>query len=226
MSGLTVVFADRPTLSDEARERILSIGTDDDRDEVSQMLESAALAARPGFAFRRVPVEKAEGGVALGGVLFSNPLVSGRLAPVAECYPCVVTCGKELEEWSLAYRSDPLSQYRADEIKRAYLACASRAFSERLRSLIPPPAHAASLNPGSLKEWPLAAQQDLFALLGREEISSRLGVTLTPSMLMLPSKSVSGIWFESTVSYENCMYCPRTDCPGRRAPFRPGEAPV
>jgi len=35
----------------------------------------------------------------------------------------------------------------------------------------------------------------------------------------VPLKSGSGIWFPSESHYENCMLCPRTDCPNRRAPY-------
>jgi hypothetical protein len=34
---------------------------------------------------------------------------------------------------------------------------------------------------------------------------------------MLPSKSSSGIAFESEVFYENCQFCPLENCPNRRA---------
>ena len=226
MGQLTVTFVDSPELSSEAVSRIYAMGTPDDAEEIAQMLESAAAAARPGYAFRMSSVEKADNAVLLDGTAFSEPLVVSRLSPLGRCFPCVQSCGAELEEWSLAYKGDPLSEYWADAIKREYLACASRAFIAYLRSFIPRSTHVASLNPGSLKEWPITNQEPLFALLGRGEVRRRLGVTLTPSMLMLPSKSVSGIWFESSVSYENCMYCPRTDCPGRRAAYRPGETPV
>lgn len=226
MEGLTVTFVDRPELSAEDESRILAMGTEDDAEEIAGMLESARAVARPGYAFRMSRVEKSGGAVLLDGQAFSDPLVVSRLSPLMRCFPCVQSCGAELEEWSLAYKDDPLTQYWADAVKRAYLGCASRAFTAYLRSFIPRATHIAALNPGSLKEWPITNQEPLFRLLGRDEVERRLGVKLTPSMLMLPSKSVSGIWFESSVSYENCMYCPRTDCPGRRAAYRPGESPV
>ena len=44
-------------------------------------------------------------------------------------------------------------------------------------------------------------------------------VELTPENLMLPHKSCSAIYFESEQPFENCAYCPRPNCPNRRARF-------
>ena len=80
------------------------------------------------------------------------------------------------------------------------------------------PRHLPSLNPGSIAAWPISGQAELFAILGgREFVETQTGVIYTPSYLMLPSKSVSGIAFESETFYENCQYCPIDNCPGRRA---------
>ena len=38
-------------------------------------------------------------------------------------------------------------------------------------------------------------------------------------MLMLPRKSVSGIYFPSEVSFFSCQLCPRDRCDGRKAPY-------
>ncbi|MBR4444183.1 MAG: hypothetical protein IKS52_13050, partial [Clostridia bacterium] len=73
------------------------------------------------------------------------------------------------------------------------------------------------VNPGSLADFPLPCQRPLFDLLG--EGPDRIGLQLTPSFLMLPYKSGSGIYFESGKRYENCSLCPRLTCPGRRAPY-------
>lgn len=36
---------------------------------------------------------------------------------------------------------------------------------------------------------------------------------------MLPYKSVSGIAYETEATFENCMLCPRGNCPTRRVPY-------
>jgi hypothetical protein len=59
----------------------------------------------------------------------------------------------------------------------------------------------------------------LFDLLGEGQVLTQ--VELTPSFLMLPRKSVSGLTFEAETGFESCMLCPREGCPGRRAPYQP-----
>ena len=74
------------------------------------------------------------------------------------------------------------------------------------------------MNPGSLKEWPLVSQKVLFNIIGN--VFEDVGVSLTDSCLMLPSKSVSGFFFSSKEFYENCQLCPIINCPSRRAEYR------
>ena len=77
----------------------------------------------------------------------------------------------------------------------------------------------ARMNPGSLADWPVTQQLALFALLG--DVETGIGVTLTDHCLMLPLKSVSGLYFPTEVTFESCQLCPRTRCEGRRAAYDP-----
>ncbi len=76
----------------------------------------------------------------------------------------------------------------------------------------------AKMSPGSLPEWPVSQQPALFALL--DGLPEAIGVRLTDSCLMLPSKSVSGFFFSSETSFVNCRFCPILDCPNRSARFQ------
>jgi len=73
------------------------------------------------------------------------------------------------------------------------------------------------MSPGSLKDWPINEQKKLFSILG--DVESSLGVTLTPSFLMIPRKSLSGIYFPSEIPFLSCQLCPRQSCPSRQAAF-------
>jgi predicted transcriptional regulator len=75
------------------------------------------------------------------------------------------------------------------------------------------------MNPGSLTDWPLREQRALFSLLG--DVQATVGVELTNSLLMVPTKSVSGIFFPAEESFASCQLCPREACPNRRAPYDP-----
>jgi hypothetical protein len=65
----------------------------------------------------------------------------------------------------------------------------------------------------------LREQRKLFRILGDTE--AMIGVRLTQSCLMIPSKSVSGVRFATETSFESCQLCPRDRCPGRRARYDP-----
>ena len=75
----------------------------------------------------------------------------------------------------------------------------------------------AFMAPGSLPNWPIGQQKPLFKLLG--DVKSSIGVELTESLLMLPAKSVSGIYFPTETSFFSCQLCPRERCDSRKAKY-------
>jgi hypothetical protein len=128
-------------------------------------------------------------------------------------FPFVVTCGRELQEWSDRL-TDPLLGFQADEVKELALHAASEYLGRHLDRTfgLKKSSH---MNPGSLPDWPLPQQYPLFSLIG--EVEAAIGVKLTESCLMLPTKSVSGIRFPTETTFESCQLCPREGCPNRRA---------
>jgi hypothetical protein len=189
----------------------------EDGDTLSGYLDECRDVARPkayaAFAF----VEGRDGdAVKIDGTAFSGRLVQEKLGAVDRVYPYVVTCGTEIEEWSLGI-DDIVEKYWIDCIKEEYLRAAFAYLKDHLKT-----ARAekklAHLSPGSLSAWPLPEQRKLFTLLG--DVKAAVGVELTPSCLMLPAKSISGILFPTETNYENCMHCPRRNCPNRRAAFK------
>ena len=76
------------------------------------------------------------------------------------------------------------------------------------------------MSPGRLVNWPLSEQAALFTLLG--DPHEAIGVHLTDSYLMVPTKSVSGVRFPTEQSFESCQLCPRERCHGRKAPYDSG----
>jgi hypothetical protein len=73
------------------------------------------------------------------------------------------------------------------------------------------------MSPGSLKDWPITEQKILFSSLG--DVESAVGVRLTGSFLMIPRKSVSGIYFPTEIPFLSCQLCPREKCPSRQAAY-------
>jgi len=55
----------------------------------------------------------------------------------------------------------------------------------------------------------------------REDVQQLIGVTLTNSCVMIPSKSVSGIFYSSEHDFQTCQLGRRENCSHRSAPFDP-----
>ena len=201
------------------RKKLEAMANEDTAEELAELLDEAQQLADPVILFSVCAAEGAgEKSVRVNGVEVKSALAAEKLSGRNRCFPYVATCGKALEEWSKQYADDLLTEYWADEIKKYYVGRVRQAFYHDLKEQYHITGHLTSLNPGSITAWPLSGQAELFAVLGGKTfVEEAIGVTYTESYLMLPSKSVSGIAFESEVFYENCQFCPLKNCPGRRA---------
>ena len=185
---------------------------------LSLLMDKAQAIGRP-KAFYKVAFIESRGDdqVTIDGVIFTSRVLRVNLEKAHRVFPFVATCGSELEKWSKLI-DDLLEKHWADMIKEMALRTALRHLNEHLMDRFHP-GKISRMNPGSLSDWPLEEQRPLFAILGKGPES--IGVMLTDSLLMLPIKSVSGIWFPTEESFESCQLCPRERCPGRRAPYDP-----
>lgn len=201
---------------DELFKEIRMDKTDDDAETVIKMAREAEAIAKP-KAFYKVSYieEKGDDYVVIDGIKFVSHVLSVNLKDVHRVFPYVATCGVELENWSKSI-DDMLEQYWADAIKIQALQHAVRSMDIHLENHVKL-GKTASMNPGSLEDWPISEQEKLFRVLG--DVKEKTGVLLTDSFLMLPVKSVSGIMFPTESNYENCKLCKRENCPGRRAPY-------
>jgi hypothetical protein len=186
--------------------------------ELVRLLEEAIPIARPRALYVLAYIdERGNDWVKINGQVFSSRVLAVNLAQAHRVFPYLATCGPELEEWAAGH-DDMLHRFWAEAIKERALFCAIRAVAEHIEVRYRP-GPTARMNPGSLADWPLEQQAVFFTLLAGRQDS--IGVRLTESMLMVPSKSVSGIHFPTEVAFENCELCPREGCPGRRAIYNP-----
>lgn len=189
---------------------------EEEGDRVLELMAEAMKIGRPKVLVGEVLVEPQDGDVVrVGGVDIASAFVREKLSQAPVAYAYVATCGTEVEAWS-ATLEDLVDQYYMDELKKLWIACAVKALHEDVKTRFAPDAPLSSLNPGSLKMWPLEGQRELFRMLG--DVEGTIGVHLTDTCLMLPSKSGSGILFQDHTGHVNCALCPRTDCPNRRCP--------
>lgn len=226
INGFFLADAEELTLTDKERQILLRQCNEETQDEFSDMIEEAGQIAAPQVLFAVSGIEMQGESAVVSGVPIASKLAAEKLGKKHRCFPYVMSCGAALEQWSQQYKGDFLTEYWADEIKKMFLAKAGREFFSFLKETYHTSGHLSALNPGSLEHsWPITGQKELFAILGGPQfVKDTVGVYYTEGFLMVPSKSGSGIAFESEVFYENCQYCPRTDCPNRRAKqIRNGE---
>jgi hypothetical protein len=159
--------------------------------------------------------EKSEDAVKVGGLQFQSRVLRKNLDAAERIFPFVITIGAKFCE-DLEARSDLLEKYYLDVIGNVALNQVRRRLQNHLRTTLGIE-KAAFMAPGSLPDWPIEAQRPLFQLLG--DVPSAIGVSLTDSLLMLPAKSVSGIYFPTETSFFSCQLCPRERCDSRKAKY-------
>lgn len=185
-------------------------------EDLAAMVDSACRAAKPKGLYKLAFIESSgDDYIVADGVRFSSRVLRVNIGDSRRVFPYIATCGRELEEWSTGI-SDMLHKYWADAIKEHALRVAIKAVTDHIeaRYTLGPTAR---MSPGSLEDWPIYEQKPMFELLG--DPAADIGVELTESYLMTPTKTISRLMFPTEQSFENCQLCPREKCPSRRAPY-------
>jgi hypothetical protein len=214
------------TLKINRKELLKKLHIVEDSDDSREFFALADEAERGGRAkayYTAAFITGAKGDfVTINGIKFRSAVLAENLAKVERVFPYVATCGTELDEIAID-KDDLLKKYWLDVIKEAALRAVSSSLQETIKKT-----HAlkkiSSLNPGSgpRELWPIEQQKPLFCLLGEE--AAETGVRLTESCLMIPNKSISGIYYASEFDFEACRICDREGCVGRRAAYDKGFA--
>ena len=187
-----------------------------DRDQIQDLIDEAAACIAPKAAYRLSYIDQKEtDAVIIEGLRFESKVLRKNLDPVERLFPYVVTLGPGLEEVTNK-TEDLMEKYYLDVIGNIALMAARKQLHSHLSDKFALK-KISFMSPGSLPDWPLEAQSRLFELL--TDIENAIGVSLTPSFLMVPTKSVSGIYFQTEVSFFNCQLCQRGKCPGRKARY-------
>jgi cobalamin-dependent methionine synthase I len=184
--------------------------------EVKRRVDEAQIVGKPKALYKASCIEsKEDHGVLIDGVRLRSRVLRVNLEPVHRVFPFVATCGMELERWANRIE-DLFERYCAETIKEMALRMAVKALEEHLaRNYCE--GSISRMCPGSLTDWPLQEQAPLFQILGDTE--EAVGVRLTESLLMIPTKSLSGIFFFSELAFESCQLCAKERCPGRKAAY-------
>jgi hypothetical protein len=153
--------------------------------------------------------------VDIDGTRFKSRILNKSLKKVETVYPFIATIGKELDELRAPPR-EMLQSFALDAIKTEVLFASVDYLTEYLKEEFNLP-EAALINPGELKDWPLAQQIPLFRLFGGQE--TNIGVSVSRGGAMRPLKSRSGLLFPDQTGFISCRLCTQEKCPGRRAAY-------
>jgi len=190
----------------------------EDESELRAMAAEIRAVAHPKALFAVAFIEaKGEDYIIADGMRFTSRVMRVNLEDAHRCFPFVCTSGREAEAWAEA-QGGFMRRFWADALNQAVLHAAALALQGHIQDLYQL-GSVSMMNPGSLADWPLREQRSLFSLLGN--VREAIGVELTKSLLMVPTKSVSGILFPAEESFASCQLCPRELCPNRRAPYDP-----
>jgi len=185
--------------------------------QIAAIYDDAMKIVKPVALYTPLVPEIRDGKVLLNGVELNEPFVYKMLSGSEVVVPYAATCGQEIDEWSQSF-TDMFKMFTADTLKEVCLdAVRTKMKSEIQETYFDQSKCLSTINPGSLNDWPITGQEPLFKILGG--VTDDIGVVLKESMMMAPTKSVSGIAFQTDSPYHNCQLCPRADCIGRKAPY-------
>jgi len=190
----------------------------EDAKDIQHLLQSAASICKPKAIYEVSYIQdKGHNTVNIGGVTFTSRVLRLNLDKVERVFPYIATCGRELDEIAIA-TDDFMRQFWLDTIKEMALASSEKYLRDYLKRRYAL-GQMSSMNPGSGAKdlWPIEEQKQLFSIFGN--VKDLIGVKLTDSFLMIPNKSVSGIYFPTEIRFQSCQLCPREICPGRQAPY-------
>ena len=181
-----------------------------------RLIDKAKTLIKPKAAFKLCYIdEKLPDAVIVNGLRLESKVLRKNLDEVERIFPYVISIGEALEQASREM-SDLLEAYYLDVIGNIALTAVRKQLHDHLCKKFALK-KISFMSPGSLQEWPIEEQSQLFQLL--TDVEGAIGVRLTPSYLMIPTKSVSGIYFQTEVSFLNCQLCQRGKCPGRKARY-------
>ncbi|MBF7096843.1 hypothetical protein [Alkalibacter mobilis] len=149
------------------------------------------------------------GTVQINDVVFNSKVMADNLKNIDKVFLYVLTIGDELDN------EDRIEEaVIKDMVKGTALYQGMRYMEDYLKEKFGFESFA-YMNPGSLPDWPIKNNVDLFKLIGNVE---EAGARLNEHHYIIPWNASSGIIFENGEGYLNCTLC-KNKCIKRRAPF-------
>ncbi len=185
--------------------------------ELVPIMEEAQLILEPKAVYSYVRVVdlnddkvRLDNGHALSSIILADMLQIGQ-----EIVPYVITVGPKLEERAREGKN-LLHAYLLEKIADQALEKACDYLRSHAGGRLGPIISAFSPGSGTGELFTIEQQEVIFSML---EPAKNVGVQLSSSYMMVPRKSVSGIFAATQEEYVSCAYCPRK-CESRRRPYQ------
>jgi hypothetical protein len=213
---MTILDNIQISLDADAVKTRLRLKRDSDLKALQDLVAVAQPWVEPRVLYKTCYIdEKLAEGVIVEGRRLNSKVLRKNLNEVERIFPFVITIGSKFTK-KMDACSDLLEKFYLDTIGNVALNQVRLELKNHLKSEYAVD-KTAFMAPGSLPDWPIEEQKPLFELLG--DVPAAIGVKLTESFLMLPAKSVSGIYFPTETSFFSCQLCPRERCDSRKAKY-------
>ena len=192
------------------------------RELIDEVLPETPSRIAVQCGFRILPpgiVSVADDSFTCNGVLFTvGPILAKQLRKSTSLAFFLATIGPQMEQWSskLMAEGDMMRGYMVYAVASEVVEQASEWLEKRIAEYVKPLGWSISnrYSPGYC-DWPVSEQHKLFSLLPYRFC----GITLTPSALMVPIKSLSGVIGlgpDVKRGAYQCSICDLKDCFRRR----------
>ena len=187
--------------------------------EIISLIEESRELIEPKAVYTQLKVVKIAGdsvcldsGDVLKGVILADLLKCGQ-----KVAPYIVTLGPKLENRAsklarnnvfLAFILNKIGDHALEIARGNIELLVEKTLGDKVSDFGP--------GEGTGELFGIEQQAVLFRILQPFE---NIGVRLTPSYLMIPKKSVSGVFAVTDEEYVACQYCPK-ECEERRSAFR------
>jgi hypothetical protein len=194
--------------------------TGQDTQELLDLVSQAQRVARPkGVSAVGQISRRTRDSLTVNGTAFMSTVLSVNTRNTRRVFAFAATCGTELASWAGSIE-DPVHHYYALSIAENALNSILDFMEQELqKSYGTGPLE--RMLPGSLQDWPIEEQEKIFHLLG--DGPQRIDLHLTPSKLMIPTNSVSGLMYASREGFVSCQLCPLQACTHRRKAYDPEQ---